>query len=64
MAETVDIKFLNKFYHFAKGKGLTSFNEDNSTHFSGEKKYNEAFGGFYFLRILVVVLDHESKGLY
>ena len=33
------------------GEGLTSFNNDNSTNFSGEKKYNEAFLGVYFLTI-------------
>ena len=30
-------------------ESLTSFNKDNSAHFSGEKKYNEAFRGAYFL---------------
>ena len=28
---------------------LTSFNNDNSASFSGEKKYNEEFRGVYFL---------------
>ena len=56
---------------------LTSFNNDNSAKFSGEKKYNEEFREVYFLTlreknfksnfVLVVVpvliLVLESKGL-
>ena len=51
----------------------TSFNNDNSANFFGEKKYNEEFRDVYFLTtrqknfkrnlILVVVLFRESKGL-
>ena len=38
---------------FRSTEGLTSFNKDNSTIFSNDKKkkYNEAFCGVYFLRI-------------
>ena len=53
---------------------LTSFNIDNSTIFSDEKKYNEAFRSVYFLRIreknfklnvvLVIVLVLKSKGFF
>ena len=56
------------------GEGSTSFNDDNSANFTGEKKYNEEFWGVYFLTIreknfksnllLVVVLVLESKRLY
>ena len=31
------------------GEVLTSFNNDNSANFSGEKKWNEEFRGVYFL---------------
>ena len=54
------------------GRGLcTSFNNDNSANFSGEKKYSEKFQGVYYFfdstwknlkSNLVLVL--ESKGLY
>ena len=30
---------------------LSSFNDDNSANFSGEKKYNEEFRGVYFLTV-------------
>ena len=33
------------------GEVLTSFKNDNSAKFSGEKKYNEEFLGVYFLTI-------------
>ena len=33
------------------GEVSTSFNNDNSANFSGDKKYNEAFRGVYFLTI-------------
>ena len=33
------------------GEVLTSFNNDNSVNFSGEKNYNEEFRGVYFLTI-------------
>ena len=33
------------------GEGSTSFNIDNRANFSGEKKFNEEFRGFYFLTI-------------
>ena len=33
------------------GEGLTSFINDNSANFSGDKKYNEEFQGVYFLSI-------------
>ena len=40
--------------------GSTSFNNDNSSNFSGEKKYNEEFGGVYFLTIREKTLNQIS----
>ena len=55
------------------GEGSSSFNNDNSANFSGEKKYNEEFRGVCFFDntrknfksslVLVVVFVLESKGL-
>ena len=49
------------------GESLTSFNNDNSANFPGEKKYNEAFRGVYFNiksnLVIVVVLFLKSKVL-
>ena len=54
------------------GEVLTSFINDYSANFSGDKKYNEEFRGVYFLTYAkkrlksnhVFVLVLESKGLY
>ena len=56
------------------GEVLTSFINDNSANFSGDKKYNEEFRVSIFWQyarkilksnlVLVVVLVLESKGLY
>jgi len=64
---------VGSFIILLSGEGLTSFNKDNSTNFSGEKKYSEAFRGvlfFYSTReniksnlALVVVLILKSKVL-
>ena len=42
------------------GEGSTSFNNDNSANFSGEKKYNEEFWGVYFLIIREKTLNKIS----
>ena len=43
---------VNSFIILRSGESVTSFNEDNSANFSGEKqKYNEAFRSHYFLTI-------------
>ena len=65
---------VRSFSILQSGEGSTSFNNDNSANFSGEKKYNEKFRGVYLLIIreknlksnlvLVVVLVLEHKGLY
>ena len=43
------------------GEGFTSFNKGNSTNFSGEKKFNEAFQSVYFLRIRRKTLSQISS---
>ena len=40
-----------EFCNRERAKYATSFNNDNSANFSGEKKYNEEFQGVYFLTI-------------
>ena len=42
---------VRSFSILQSGEGSTSFNNDNSANFSGEKKYNEEFRGVYFLTI-------------
>ena len=42
---------VRSFRILQSGEGSTSFNNDNSANFSGEKKYNEEFRGVYFLTI-------------
>ena len=42
---------VTSFSILQSGEGSTSFNNDNSANFSGEKKYNEEFRGVYFLTI-------------
>ena len=41
-------------------RAQTSFNNDNSANFSGEKKYNEEFRGVYFLTIREKTLNQIS----
>ena len=58
---------VRSFIILLSGEGLTSFNNDNSANFPGEKKYNEAFRGVYFNiksnLVIVVVLFLKSKVL-
>ena len=51
---------VRSFIILRSGKGLTSFNKDNSTNFPGEKKYNEAFPGVYFFTIREKTLNQIS----
>ena len=48
---------VGSFIILLSGEGLTSFNKDNSTNFSGEKEYTEAFRGVYFLTIREKILN-------
>ena len=51
---------VGSFIILLSGEGLTSFNKDNSTNFSGEKEYIEAFRGVYFLTIREKILNQIS----
>ena len=42
---------VRSFSILQSGEGSTSFNNDNSANFPGEKKYNEEFRCVYFLTI-------------
>ena len=59
---------MRRFIISRLGKGLTSFNEDNSANISGEKKSAMTLSRVYMakkkLSVLVVILVFESKGLY
>ena len=39
---------VRSFSILQSGEGSTSFNNDNSANFPGEKKYNKEFQGIYF----------------
>ena len=51
---------IRSFIILQSGEGLTSFNNDNSANFSGEKKCNEEFQGVYFLTIREKTLNEIS----
>ena len=51
---------VRSFSILQSGEGSTSFNNDNSANFSGEKKYNEEFRGVYFLTIREKTLNQIS----
>ena len=51
---------VRSFSILQSGEGSTSFNNDNSANFSGEKKYNEEFWGVYFLIIREKTLNKIS----
>ena len=42
---------VRSFVLYRLGYGSTSFNQDSSGNFSGEKKYNKDFQGVYFVSI-------------
>ena len=49
-----------RFSILQPGEVLSSFNNDKSANFSGEKKYNEEFQGVYILRIREKTLNQIS----
>ena len=51
---------VRSFSILQSGEGSTSFNNDNSANFSGEKKCNEEFRGVYFLTIREKTLNQIS----
>ena len=51
---------VRSFSILLSGEGSTSFNNDNSANFSGEKKYNEEFRGVYFFTIREKTLNQTS----
>ena len=51
---------VRSFSILQSGEGSTSFNNDNSANFSGEKKYNEEFLGVYYLTIREKTLNQLS----
>ena len=51
---------VRSFSILESGKSSTSFNNDNSFNFSGEKKYSEEFRGVYFLTIRETTLKQIS----
>ena len=51
---------VRSFSILQSGEGSTSFNNDNSAIFSGEKKYNEEFRGVCFLTIREKTLNQIS----
>ena len=51
---------VRSFSILQSGEGSTSFNNDNSSNFSCEKKYNEEFRGVYFLTIREKTLNQTS----
>ena len=75
MAETSSVSNVWSFSVLQSGEVLSSFNNDKSANFSGEKKFSEEFRGVYFLTIrgktliksnlvVLVVPDLKSKGLF
>ena len=51
---------VRNFSILQSGEVFSSFNNDNSANFSGEKKYNEEFRGVYFLTIREKTLNQIS----
>ena len=60
-ARTSKLTNVRSFRILESGKSSTSFNNDNSSNFSGEKKYNEEFRGVYFLGIREKTLNQIIK---
>ena len=52
---------IRSFTIFQSGEGSTSFNNDNSANFSGEKQQNEEFRGVYFLTIREKTVNQMSQ---
>ena len=51
---------VRNFSILRSGEVFSSFKNDNSANFSGEKKYNEEFRGVYFLTIREKTLNQIS----
>ena len=52
--------YVRSFSILQSGEGSTSFNNDNSANFSGEKKHSEEFWGVYFLTLREKTLNQIS----
>ena len=57
----ISVSNFRSFSILQSGEGSTSFNNDNSANFSGEKKYNEGFRGVYFLTIREKTLNRSRS---
>ena len=52
--------YVRSFSILQSGEGSTSFNNDNSANFSGEKKHSEEFWDVYFLTLHEKTLNQIS----